>query len=72
MRTKQPHDELAQQLKAAIARTGLSMLKVSEQTGLRYQTVHGFVKYERDIQLSTASKLAAWLGLELRPKRKGR
>lgn len=70
MRTKQPHDELAEQLKAAIAKTGLSMLKVSEGSGLRYQTVHAFLRHGRDIQLSSASKLAAWLRLELRPARR--
>jgi len=72
VRTKQPHDELADQLKAAIDKTGLSMLKVSEGSGLRYQTVHGFLKDGRDIQLSSASKLAMWLGLELRSTRCGK
>ena len=48
------------------------MFKVAESCGLRYQTVYGFVKGERDIALSSASKLAELFGLELRPMRRGK
>ncbi|GMU37714.1 MAG: XRE family transcriptional regulator [Planctomycetota bacterium] len=59
---------LTQSLKAAAKRSGLSMLAISKATGLNYQTVHGFLKGERDIALSSAVKLADVLDLELRPK----
>jgi len=71
MKMEQPYD-LAAQLKAAIADSGLTMFKVAESCGLRYQTVYGFVKGERDIALSSASKLAELFGLELRPVRRGK
>ena len=71
MNAKAPND-LSAQLKAAIGDSGLSMLKVAERSGLRYQTVHGFITADRDIALSSATKLAALFRLELRPARRGR
>jgi len=68
--TSKRTNDLAAQLKRAIADSRLSMLKVAERSGLRYQTVHRFLTADRDIALSSASKLAGLLGLELRPARR--
>ncbi|MCK6465098.1 MAG: helix-turn-helix transcriptional regulator [Phycisphaerae bacterium] len=59
---------IADSLKAAAKRSGLSMNAISKRTGLNYQTVHGFLTGERDIAVSTAQRLADLLDLELRPK----
>ena len=71
MKIEQP-DDLAAQLKKVIAGSGLTMFKIAESSCLRYQTVYGSVKGNRDIALSSASKLAALFGLELRPVRRKR
>lgn len=62
---------IANTLKSAAKRSGLSMLAISKATGLNYQTVHGFLTGERDIAVSTAQALADLLDLELRPKAAG-
>ena len=58
-------------LKAA-RRSGLSMLQLSKRSGLAYAIVHGFVRDGRAITLKSGGKLAATLGLELRPVRRKR
>ncbi|MCC7291440.1 MAG: helix-turn-helix transcriptional regulator [Phycisphaerales bacterium] len=55
-------------LKTAARKSGMSMNEISRRTGLAYQIVHGFLKGERDIAISSAVKLADVLDLELRPK----
>ncbi len=57
-------------LKAAARRSGMSMNAMSKRTGLAYQIVHGFLTKERDITVTSASKLADLFELELRPKAK--
>jgi len=65
--------DLKQTLKAAALASGRSMNSIAKATGLNYQTVHGFLTADRDITISSASRLAELLGLELRraPRRKG-
>lgn len=46
------------------------MNAMSKRTGLAYQIVHGFLTKERDITVTSASKLADLFELELRPKAK--
>ena len=43
----------------------LSIKRLSELADVPYASVHGLIQSERDIALSTASKLCAVLGLEL-------
>ena len=52
-------------LRAAIERSGLTVYALSTLAGVTSQQVSRFVKGERDLTLSTASKLAEALGLEL-------
>lgn len=61
--------DLAEQLRAAFAESGLSRFELARRAGLSYAVVHRFIGGDRDITIGTASKLANVLGLELRPTR---
>ena len=61
--------DLAGQLRKAVNRSGLTRNQIAKQTDLSYSVVHGFMA-GRDIQLSTASKIAAVVGIELTAQRK--
>ncbi len=50
---------------ATFKASGMSMLALSRQSGVGYQSVHAFVTGDRDVALSTTAKLCAVLGLEL-------
>lgn len=60
--------DLAKQLRMAVKRSGLTRNQIAKQTDLSYSVVHGFMA-GRDIQLSTASKIAVVVGAELKPLR---
>ena len=62
--------DLAGQLREVIRRSGLNRKQVADQTGISYAAIHGFVGGTRDMRLSTASKVAELLGVELRPMRR--
>ena len=62
--------DLETQLRDAARRSGMSMKAISDETGIPYAAVHGFVARDRSILLSTASKLCKLFGLELRPMRR--
>ena len=48
------------------------MLRMSRESGLNYQTIHGFITGQHSIMLDSAAKLAAALDLALMPiKTKG-
>lgn len=49
---------------------GWTLAELARQAELPYSAVHGFVRTDRRITLRSAAKLAAALGLELRPKRR--
>ena len=58
-------------IRQAFKKSGLSILALSKRSGVPYAAVHGLVNGNSDARLTTASKVCAVLGLELRPKRKG-
>ena len=61
-------NNIEQSLRAAARRSGLSMKAMADRGGIPYAAVHNFVTDdERTVTLTTAAKLAAVLGLELRP-----
>ena len=60
--------ELAEVLRNAIKRKGVSAYAIARDTGVPQPTVTRFIN-GADMKLSTASKIAAYLGLELRKKR---
>ncbi len=66
------------QLKDAIEQSGMSLTEVAESSGVDYSQLWRFLQSEekitlrRTITLRTAEKLAAVVGLELKPKKEGR
>ena len=55
---------LADQLRKAIKDSGLSMYAVAKGSGLSYPATLRFISGERDLFLSSATKLAHFLGME--------
>jgi len=73
----QPDNTMADLVRDAFKRSGLTMNQLSRQTGVCYATIHGFMRGERDILLSVLSRMAPTLGVEVRcaasrGKKKGR
>lgn len=68
----EPDNPLANRLRQAVADSGLSMLAVSKQSGVRYKSCHAFIVGYGDLMLATASKIADVVGLELQPKKSKR
>ena len=62
---------MTDQLKQAVADSGETLYRVAKDSGVDYSVLLRFMADERGISLETAGKLAAYLGLELRPARKG-
>ena len=68
MATKQTY--LEEQIKTAIAKSGLSVYRLAKDSGVSQPVLCRFVNDQRGITLATASKLAKALDLELVVKRK--
>lgn len=64
--------DLAKALRTAFNASGMSRFELSRRCGVSYSVIHRFIAEERDLTLRTASRLSNVLGLELKPKRKGR
>jgi hypothetical protein len=59
-------------IREAINEDKRTLYRFSKDSGVKYQTLHRFFYGEREkINIETAEKLAAAVGLELRPARKG-
>lgn len=63
---------LGDQLRRAVRRSGLNRNRIARDTGISYSVVHGFMAGVTDIQLTTASKIAAAVGVELCPSERCR
>lgn len=61
--------ELAEVLRAAIVKSGISATQLAAQTGVPQPTITRFLN-GADMKLSTAQILAAYLKLELRPTKR--
>ena len=59
-------------LKRAIAGSGLAHIAIERATGVKRASIMRFLRGETSLRLDMAERLAAYFGLELRPKRKGR
>ncbi|MHC4089826.1 MAG: helix-turn-helix domain-containing protein [Planctomycetota bacterium] len=61
-------------IRATFRKSGLSIKQLADRSGIPYASAHGIVSGTRDPALSTVSKLAPVLGLELAPvrRRKGK
>jgi plasmid maintenance system antidote protein VapI len=64
--------DIEMQLKQAILDSGISRYKLSKITGVPASVLCTFVNGKRSITIGTAAKLTRALGLELRPRKKGR
>jgi plasmid maintenance system antidote protein VapI len=63
---------LSDVLRQTIIRSGLSFNALEKETGVLRQSLMKFVRGEQSLRLDMAGKVAAYFGLELRAKRKGR
>jgi hypothetical protein len=59
--------DLAERLQKVITDSPLSIYRIAQESGVDQSTLNRFVAGERTISLETASRLARWAGLELRP-----
>jgi len=57
------------QLRQVIGASGLTHYRIGRQAGIKPEIVARFVRCERDIRAETFAKIAAALGMELRPKK---
>ena len=58
-------ESLPDQLRAAIRKSGKTVYRVAQESGVSHPVILRFLSGERDIRLETADKLAAALGLRL-------
>ena len=65
-------DNVTQAIRRAFQESGLSIKKLSLRSNVPYAGAHAFVNGNPDVRLSTLTRIAEALGLELvaRPKRK--
>ena len=59
-------------LRQAIAGSGISFKALERETGVLRQSLMKFARGEQFLRGDAYDKLAAYFGLELRPKRKGK
>jgi ribosome-binding protein aMBF1 (putative translation factor) len=58
-------ENMADILRRAFRESGMSLKRLSDESGTRYASVHAFFTAERDPQLSTIEKWSRVLGLRL-------
>ena len=65
--------DIEETLRRAAQNSGTSILALSKRSGVGYNALYYFTKGTRSLRLTSASRLADALGLELKPikKRKG-
>ena len=67
---KRQKRDLGEQLRAAFVESGITRFAWAKRAGVSYAIAHRFAAADRDITLTTASKLADVLGLELKPAKR--
>ena len=60
--------DLTNVIKKAIEKDGRSLYAIAKDAEVAYSVLHRFVTGDRTVNLDTASKIAAALGLEVRKK----
>ena len=70
--TKRKPQTVTDQLKRAIAGSGLTLYRVAKDSGVPLPVLYRFMAGDQGLTLATADKLAAYLGLRLTHSRKGR
>ena len=63
---------MSETLKEAIAESAMAHIAIERATGVKRASIMRFMRGETSLRLDMADKLAAYFGLELRPRRKGR
>ena len=61
---------LSETLRKAMDDSGETLYRIAKESGIAYPVLYRFYHHERELRLPTATKLADYLALELRPKRK--
>jgi transcriptional regulator with XRE-family HTH domain len=61
-------DNVCDQLREAVKRSGKTMYRVAKESGVTQPVLARFMAGQRDIRAATFAKIAAALRLELRPK----
>lgn len=59
-------EPIPQAIKTAIRKSGKTVYRVAQESGVAHPIILRFLSGERDIRLETAEKLAQSLGLELK------
>ena len=63
---------LSDVLRRAILDSGMALIALERETGVQRMSIARFLRGAQSLRLDKADRLAAFLGLELRAKRKGR
>lgn len=71
MPAKHTRQSIVKQLQAAVVDSGESLYAVAKGSGADYSVLTRFMNNERGMNLTTATRLMDYLGLELRPVKKG-
>jgi plasmid maintenance system antidote protein VapI len=67
-----PKQPMTEALRKAIADSGLAHIAIERATGVKRGSIARFLRGERSLRLDLADRLAAFFGLEVRAKRKGK
>jgi len=62
-----PKSDIEEQLRQAILDAPFSRNQLAKMTGMSAGVISHFMNHNRDLMLTTAAKIAAALGLELKP-----
>lgn len=63
-------NDMTELIREAFRESGLSMKRLAEKSDSHYASIHGFLVTGRDLKLTTAQRVCAVLGLELRRTRR--
>jgi plasmid maintenance system antidote protein VapI len=69
---KRSKETISDVLKRAITESGMAHIAIERATGVKRASIMRFLRGETSIRLDMADRLAAFFGLELRQRRKGR
>jgi plasmid maintenance system antidote protein VapI len=65
-------DNMSDVLRRTIAESGLAHIAIERATGVKRASIMRFLRGETSLRLDLADRLAAFFGLELRARHKGR
>jgi len=71
MAKKSTKANAVEQLREAVRQSGQTMYAVAKGSGVDYAVLSRFMADQRGLNLDTAARLMDYLGLELRPVKKG-